>query len=96
MAKLDTILSNKPKTKVLTRLLRCEGLSVPLLLAKPKDQGRMQDIWKGGQFLCIKVLGFALLTLSHSQISHECLSETKLFHFHRIFKNVGGFKQNLF
>ena len=43
-----------------------------------------------------KSVGVALLTLSHSQISHECLTETKLFHFHRIFKNVGGFEQNLF
>ena len=39
---------------------------------------------------------FALLILSHvSKISHENekkigLTETKLFHFHRIFKNGGG------
>ena len=34
-------------------------------------------------------MGFALLILSQfSKISHE--NETKLFHFHRIFKNGGG------
>ena len=41
-------------------------------------------------FICIKVWGLALLILSHFH------SETKLFHFHRIFKNRGqevGFKR---
>ena len=44
---------------------------------------------------CIKLWGFAFLILSHiSEISHEYeiigLTDTKLFHFHRIFKTGGG------
>ena len=55
------------------------------------DGGRSRISWKG-------VHMFALLILSHfSKISHENeMIETKLFHFHRIFKNGGqggGFKR---
>ena len=35
-------------------------------------QGRIQDFWKGEEFVCIKVWGFVLLILSHcSKISHD-------------------------
>ena len=51
------------------------------------------------EFLCINVWGFPLLILSHfSQISHEneiiWSHETKLFHFHRIFKKWRGVRVN--
>ena len=42
-----------------------------------KGQGRIQDFWKGGSWGWGRFVGF---------ISWKCLSETKLFHFHRIFK----------
>ena len=47
-------------------------------------QGRIKDFWKGG-FVCIKVWGvrFASLILTK-------FTETKLFHFYRIFNNGGG------
>ena len=42
-------------------------------------------------FIYIKVWGFVLMILSHfSSISHENETETKLFHFHRIFVYRGG------
>ena len=59
-------------------------------------------LWSGADpgflergFICIKVWEFALLILSHfPYISHGneiifCLTESKIFHFHRIFKNGG-------
>ena len=76
----------------------CEGRKVRFnfWIARTKligQQGRIKDFWKGCSW------GFALLILSHfSEISHvnEIIwSQTKLFHFHEIFKNGGrggGFK----
>ena len=52
------------------------------------DQGRIQDFWKGG-FICINVWGFALLIFSFLFNIPFGLAETKLFHFHRKFKNEG-------
>ena len=64
-------------------------------------QGRIQDFWKGVHIykgVCVCGGGgssFAdfvslFLKISHMKMRQFGLTETKLFHFHRLFKNGGG------
>ena len=81
------------------RVLEYNEVDVKTRIKKPiwcregGKKGRVQDFMERG-FICIKVWGFDLLILSHflkypMKMKQFGLPETKLFHFHMIFKKRG-------